>query len=1044
MPLDLSIFYKALNALHKREITSFSALAGSSQALFFSLLKDGCLLLCDSESSASEFYTDASFWCGALGTEKPLLIPPGGEPSRFKSLWELYTSERRGIIASVEAALAPIWQKGYYPLLRLSRSTSSDREVIIDTLRRQGYRSVPLVSGSGELSIRGGIIDLYPPEQELPVRIEFFGDEIVSLRFFDTDTQRTIKEFKEISVGPAADPETGPDLIEVLGMSTLIINEPDDVKKRYGEIFPRLRSRKPVKMFSLPLKGEEFNMNVSGANGLGLLREERKTMEDLVSGIKELKEKYYIFLVCSSEGQAMRLKEICLDGGLEVPVLSSNTAFHYTKSPVITTGVLNRGFKYSDGIILSERDIFGKRPVFRPIKKSTVSRLVSSIEEFKEGDFLVHSEHGIGKFLGLQKQIIEDYEGDSIVIEYTGGDRLYVPLERIDTIQKYHAPESVRPKIDRLGGKTWQRTRKKVNQKIRDMAERLLALYARRSTTSGHAFSNDTELHKEFDGFFLYEETLDQLTSVSEIKHDMENLAPMDRLLCGDVGYGKTEVVMRACFKAVYDSKQVAILVPTTILAEQHSETFTSRFSAFPIRIDHLSRFKTKAEQKKTLAALERGDIDIIIGTHILLARGVKFYSLGLLVIDEEHKFGVTHKEKIKALKTNVDVLSLSATPIPRTLHMALSGIRAMSVIETPPEDRLSVRSFVSRFNPEIIRDALKKELDREGQAFFVHNRIQDIYRIADYLKRVVPEGKIAVAHGQMREKELEQAMRSFFRKETNILVSTAIIGAGLDIPSANTIIINRADKFGLADLYQLRGRVGRSNIRAYSYFLIPADDTITEQARKKLQAIQELSYLGAGFRLALRDLEIRGAGNLLGHEQSGHIEAVGFDLYIEMLEGAVSELKGERVPPKIEPVLDLKVTAIIPENFIENPDLRLSLYRKIASVKDRKSLNGLLDEIRDRFGTPPVETRRLFEVMELKVLARKLAITSLRNTGGTLTLLFAKTTEVTPQKLLSVYKGRKKCLKLLPEGGIEVDLRNRLWKEVFRELKRIMKELLP
>ncbi|MEK7823263.1 MAG: TRCF domain-containing protein, partial [Nitrospirota bacterium] len=534
----------------------------------------------------------------------------------------------------------------------------------------------------------------------------------------------------------------------------------------------------------------------------------------------------------------------------------------------------------------------------------------------------------------------------------------------------------------------------------------------------------------------------DQLTSINEIKRDMENAIPMDRLLCGDVGYGKTEVIMRACFKAVYDSRQVAVLVPTTILAEQHYDTFTSRFSAFPIKVDFLSRFKSRAEQKQTLKALAEGGVDIVIGTHRLLAKDINFYNIGLLVIDEEHKFGVAHKEKIKALKTNVDVLTLSATPIPRTLHMALSGIRAMSVIETPPEDRLAVKSFVARFNTQIIKDALQKELDRGGQAFFVHNRIQDIYSMANFLRELLPEAKIGVAHGQMREKELEQMMRSFFRKEINILVSTAIIGSGIDIPSANTIIINRADKFGLADLYQLRGRVGRSNVRAYAYFLIPGEDIITEEARKKLQAIQEMSYLGAGFRLALKDLEIRGAGNLLGAEQSGHIEAVGFDLYLEMLEQAVAELKGEKIIPKIEPVLDLKITAVIPEEYIDNPDLRLSIYRKIASAKDSKTLRDLIEELKDRFGAPPEETLRLIEIMEIKLMAKKLAIGKIQNIEGKIKIIFAPETSVTPQKVLSLSKNREKYLRFLPEGGFELDLRGKQWNEIFIKLKEILEEL--
>jgi transcription-repair coupling factor (superfamily II helicase) len=499
---------------------------------------------------------------------------------------------------------------------------------------------------------------------------------------------------------------------------------------------------------------------------------------------------------------------------------------------------------------------------------------------------------------------------------------------------------------------------------------------------------------------------------------------------------------MRACFKAVYDAKQVAVLVPTTILAEQHYETFTSRFAAFPIKIDFISRFKTSAELKLTLKALAEGEIDIIIGTHKLLGKNIKFLNLGLLVIDEEHKFGVTHKEKIKAIKAHVDVITLSATPIPRTLHMALSGIRGMSTIETPPEDRLAVQSSVARFNPGLIKEVLQKEIDRDGQAFFVHNRVKDIYKIASFISELVPEGKIGVAHGQMNEKELELVMKKFFHKEINILVSTSIIGSGLDIPSSNTIIINRADRFGLADLYQLRGRVGRSNVKAYAYFLIPGEDVITEEARKKLEAIQELGYLGAGFRLALKDLEIRGAGNLLGGEQSGHIEAVGFDMYMEMLEAAVAELKGEVAAPKIEPEINLSINVIIPDDYIEDPDLRLSIYRKIASAKDVRPLHKIIDELKDRFGQPPEKAERLVEVMELKLMAKKLFINKIQNIGGTYKVLFAPETPVSSEKIFSLYNTRKKYLKFLPEGGIELNLKGKEWRNVFSELKGVMEEL--
>ncbi|MBI5664534.1 MAG: transcription-repair coupling factor [Nitrospirae bacterium] len=1041
MPFDLAIFKEAAKALEEEKSDTFTSLYGSSASLLFSVLSPACLLLCTSEETAMELYSDTMFWSKLLEVDPPVLIQPEGSPERLKGITGLYTSHRGKIIASVEAARSSLWQSKDFPLLGMSKAEGADRDEVIRELYGMGYISVPVVSTPGEISIRGGILDIFSPDSEYPVRVEFFGDEIESLRFFDVDTQLSVKEIEEVWICPAMEPEEGPDLIALLHDRRLILYEPDDIRRHYPGLDELLGDRKTVSFTALPLEGEGHNCRVSSIGGLGLLRDERKTVEDFISQVNLLRKTYFIVMVCSSEGQAKRLKDLFAEQNSDV-ALSGNHILNETYSPLMTIGELNAGFAYQDVIVLAGTDIFGRRPAFKSIKKSKVSALISSIEDFKEGDYLVHVEHGIGKFLGIRKERIGGYEDDFITIEYLGGDKLFVPLERINCIQKFHAPENVHPKVDRMGGKTWEKTRQKVQKKIKDMAENLLKIYAGRTAAEGIAFSEDTELHREFDGFFAYEETPDQLTSINEIKRDMEQPVPMDRLLCGDVGYGKTEVVMRACFKAAYDSKQAAVLVPTTILAEQHYETFTSRFSAFPIKIDFLSRFKSREEQKQTLKSLAEGGVDIIIGTHKLLGKEVRFFDLGLLVIDEEHKFGVAHKEKMKSLKSNVDVLTLSATPIPRTLHMALSGIRGMSTIETPPEDRLAVKSMVARFTPTIIKEALQHELDRGGQAFFVHNRIHDIYETANFLRVLVPGAKIGVAHGQMNEKELEAVMHKFFHKETNVLVSTAIIGSGLDIPSANTIIINRADRFGLADLYQLRGRVGRSNVRAYAYFLIPGEDMITEQARKKLQAIQELGYLGAGFRLALKDLEIRGAGNLLGAEQSGHIEAVGFDMYMEMLESAVSELKGEKTTPAIESILDFKVTAIVSEKYIEDPETRLSIYRKIASAKDVKSLKRLLDELKDRFGPPPEETERLIQIMELKVMAMKLLITKIENISGKIKMLFAPETAVVPQQLFDLHTTRKGRIKFLPEGGIELNLTGKPWDKIFSELTGVMKEL--
>jgi transcription-repair coupling factor (superfamily II helicase) len=1041
MPFDISILQKAAVLAEEGRADTFTSLTGSSGALLFSLLQFPCMVICASDEKAEEFYSDATFWSKFFDEYAPVLIPPEGHPGRLTHLSNLYATLPLKVVTSVDATLPSLWSESSFPSLTVSKGGSIERDSFIHDLHQHGYTSASVVSGQGEISVRGGIIDIFTPDNENPLRIELFGDEIESLRFFDIDTQLSIQEIESARISPVIEPEEGPNLIDLLPESKIILIEPDDIKKHYPEFDPMLAERTLINFISLPLEGEGFRCEVSSISGLGLLRDERKSVQEFVNRAIVLRKQYFIFMACSSEGQAKRLKELFIDQGSDAPILSDSEIDDQYRA-VISVGELSRGFMCSNTVLLTERDIFGQRPAYKPIKKSRVSKLISTIEDFNKGDYLVHIEHGIGQFLGIKKERMEDYEGDFITIEYLGGDRLFVPLERMNYVQKYHAPENVKPKIDRLGGKTWQRTRQKVKKKIKDMAEKLIKIYAKRTTAAGNAFSDDSELHREFDGFFPYEETPDQLSSINEIKRDMEQAVPMDRLLCGDVGYGKTEVVMRACFKAVYDGKQVAVLVPTTILAEQHHETFETRFSAFPVTIDFLSRFKTSAEQKETLKKLENGDIDIIIGTHRLLGKDVAFHNLGLLVVDEEHKFGVTHKEKIKAFKANVDVLSLSATPIPRTLHMALSGIRGVSTIETPPEDRLAVQSRVARFRPTLIKEVLQKELDRGGQAFFVHNRVHDIYKMAAFLDELLPEGTLGIAHGQMKEKELEQVMKKFFHKEIDILVSTSIIGSGLDIPSANTIVINRADRFGLADLYQLRGRVGRSNVKAFAYFLIPGEDIISEEARKKLAAIQELGYLGAGFRLALKDLEIRGAGNLLGGEQSGHIEAVGFDMYMDMLETAVAELKGEKTTPKIEPEIDLKVTASIPEEYIEDPDLRLSIYRKIATAKDQASLQNIRIELRDRFGQLPEKAVRLVEIMEIKVAAVSLFIIKIQNVAGKVRVLFAPETPVSTERIFALHDTRKKLLKFLPEGGIELDLRGKKWNDVYREVMGVMKEL--
>lgn len=746
------------------------------------------------------------------------------------------------------------------------------------------------------------------------------------------------------------------------------------------------------------------------------------------------------------------MKEIMEDGGIIALIVEEKGLLQYDCQHdamlCITTGRLSSGLNLHDILILTDKEIFGQRTAYRSIKRSKISRLLMSIDDLRPGDFVVHKDHGIGKFLGLQRQKTEDFEEDLIIIEYSNA-RHYVPFYSVERLQKYSAAEGHVPSLDRLGGKAWVKTKQKVKKGIAEMAERLLRLYAERKAAREFTFSEDTPIHREFDEFFPYDETTDQIKAVEEIKKHLYSEIPMDMLLCGDVGYGKTEVAMRAAFRAVYDGKQVAVLVPTTLLAEQHFRTFKTRFSGFPIKIDYLSRFKAKDEMKKTIKAIADGEVDIAIGTHILLNKDVSFHDLGLLIIDEEHRFGVVQKERLKELKRGVDVLALTATPIPRTLQMSLSGIREMSTIETPPEERLAVRSTVVVSNAHTIREAIERELKRDGQVFFVHNRIANIEKIADHVRSLAPYAKIAVAHGQMKESELEKIMMRFLNKEINVLICTAIIGSGLDITTANTIIIDRADAFGLSDLYQLRGRVGRGNVQAYAYFLIPGEDIITDDAKKRLKAIQEMSYLGAGFRLALKDLEIRGAGNMLGPEQSGHIYRVGFDMYMEMFEKAVLELKGQEIKEDIEPQIRLKVSAFIPEDYISDNVLRLSIYKRLALAKGIDALSAMKEEIIDRFGRMPKEVENLISVMKIKTLAAKLYISKIAESDGLYRLSFASNTEryKIPKdffdKLLSelFVLQKKEKIRFLPDG---FEINTGAKSEVgIRRLEQILNRLL-
>ncbi len=999
-------------------------LRDSCKALFVAMavLTDrtsGHILVAGSEDEAESLLKDLSFFQtildGRRRCPRPLFLPEqGGVESTCTRLKNILDFRRGGLlVGSAEAFLAPTWSPSELSrsILRIGRSVEVGREEVESRLKEMGYRKVPLVSERGEFSARGWIFDVYPLNMDRPVRLEFFGDLVEELKTFDVGTQRSDSRIDEVEVVPAFEKGEGPPLIGAFeGCHVYYFTEsawrrvsaPDDAACPGGldRGAPlRLPDGEPVfVLHALSMEGETRAPGLS-LSGLGLLHGERGDVYGLAPALKARDDT--VVLVLASESRARRIKEVLAEGGVVAPLVPLGEMGDYSGKCAVTVGPLTAGLHVPGLIILTEREIFGRRPSLRPRKASRMKDLIENLEDLKAGDYVVHREHGVGRFTGLEHLRTGDYEGEALVIEYADGARLLLPVQAIGLLQKYRAGEGAPPGLDRLGGSRWKRKKAQARKKVRELARKLISIHAQREVIKGHSFSPDTELHRDFEAFFPYEDTPDQVKAWEEIKRDMESPRPMDRLLCGDVGYGKTEVAMRAAFKAVYEGKQVAVLVPTTILCEQHYRNFQSRFSAFPVRIDFLSRFKSPSATKKTLEALSRGDVEIIIGTHGLLGRKVRFFDLGLLIVDEEHRFGVAHKERIKELKKGVDTLSMSATPIPRTLEMALSGIREMSMIETPPEERLAVKSMVTTFSDAVIEEAVERELARGGQVFFVHNRIRDIYSMADRLRRLVPRARLAIAHGRMDGGELEDVMLRFMDGAVDVLLATAIIGSGIDVPSANTIIVNRADRMGLADLYQLKGRVGRSNKQAYAYFFLPPPEKLTEDGRKRIQAIEELSYLGAGLRLAMKDLEIRGAGNLLGPEQSGHIHAVGFEMYMEMLRQEVSALKGRPLEEELEPSIDLALSAYIPEDYIGDMSLRLSMYRRLSICRSEGDVDALMEEMADRFGPLPGPAAALLSLVRLKVLARRLMVLSVSAAKGTARVRFSPETPLKAEDLL-------------------------------------------
>ncbi len=1076
------VLLKAFNEFKKIALPSLAAsarihsLRGSAAALLLAMAarqRSGKPVLCAArrESDAQKLQRDVSFYLSLTGgnmAEVFLLPEPDGpEISGRRAEFAVSGKAPKIVIASKAALSAPLWTSGLLEDIRiqLSYPGSFERQKLEGRLTAMGYKPAPLVSLPGQFRMKGWILDVFPAGMDDPVRVEFFGDDIDSMKLFDVESQLHTKEVFRLSILPAREPDRG-EPADLNNYRTFAI---EDASGMPGETI--VLSSLPLKnRASLPLKsgaGEDSKTSLAEAGlpeaspeaslplaGYGLLHDERRDITELPAVVRRLRNSgAEILFVLSSPAQAERVKNILWEDGLHMPVLEPGDVPAYEGSLCATSfpGGLSAGFALGlpegEGpsgrrpalFIVTDRELFGEKPAWKPMRKSRISGLLQTIDDLQGGDYVVHNEHGIGRFLGFARQAAQG-EGaapktDILVIEYAEGAKIYLPLYGIEKIHKYKSPEGLKPQLDRLGGKAWERRKAKVKKRLKEIAGKLLKIYAEREVTKGFAFSPDTELHREFDDFFPYEATPDQARAIAEVKKDMEEPRPMERLLCGDVGYGKTEVAMRAAFKAVYDAKQVVVLVPTTLLCEQHFRTFSARFAAFPVRIDFASRFKPKAENRLAFEAFEKGEVDILIATHSVLRAGLSFKNLGLLVIDEEHRFGVAQKEKIKELSRGVDVLMLTATPIPRTFQMSLAGIRDMSVIETPPEERLAVKSTIAVFGRNVIREAVAAELSRGGQIFFVHNRIEDIEKVMGLLRGIFPNARIGMAHGRMKENELERVMIKFMDGELDVLLSTAIIGSGIDIPTANTIVVDRADMMGLADLYQLRGRVGRGNVAAHAWFLIPGGDIITEDARKRLEALEELNYLGAGFRVAMKDLEIRGAGNMLGAEQSGYINDLGFEMYMELMEQAVAELKGVEIREKVMPSVELKVDALIPESYIEDIALRLGFYRRIAASLDPGQLRKIAQECQERFGPLPDEVKNLIQVMSLRIASERAQVARIEQTGGRARFYLSPGASPPVDDLLKSFEGR---LRFIPDG-FEVFVSERM---VLRDIIAVLHHL--
>ncbi|TAL15554.1 transcription-repair coupling factor [bacterium] len=1097
-------------------------------------LKKPILVLTATVPEAKAFADELKFFLGADSEKHPLPwdppvvylppwdtltfenLPPHPEISaqRIAALFRATNGGPFILVAPVESVLQRLpaprtVENGSIPI---SVGEEFSRERFLLKLAQSGYQRVGQVEERGEVSVRGGLVDLFAPHYERPLRLEFFGDDLESIRTFDPSTQRSLDKIEEAVILPAREVVASEEAAEAafttlrlrchkLGMNrsetaealeafktdpfgphrepflpyfgdtatlwdyipesaAVAVDMPGDFAEKVAEFSREIgegsqRAEKSGRLFPALeesyISPEEWNahlgsrqvielesldMEVPGAVSFDTrdnsdlvtaLRNNRGTerlLTPLVDEIKKAKDRgHHTCIVARTAPMALKLREFLREYSITVePEKSFTLSTPENRASVsLCIGGLARGFRFPGEklTLITQAEIFGMKGK-RPPPRRGLTR--TSLAELKDNDLIVHADFGIGRYRGMARIAVEGIEGDYLHLEYADGDKLYLPVTRLAIIQRYTAPgggENV--SLDKIGGKRWEKACKKAREGIEEMAHELLDLYAKRTLAERPPYNVPDLAYREFAATFPYEETRDQFAAIDDVLGDMTGKRPMDRLICGDVGYGKTEVAIRAAFQSVHGGKQVAVLTPTTVLAAQHFQNFKKRFEGYPITVEMLSRFVSKEEQDAVSRRLAEGKTDIVVGTHRLIQSDVKFKNLGLVVIDEEHRFGVAQKEKLKKMRGEVDMLCLSATPIPRTLQMSFTGIRDLSVIETPPADRLSVRTKVARFDDDVIKEAIKRELGRGGQVYFVHNRVQSIEEVAHHLRELFPGVRFAVGHGQMKENSLQEVMEQFTTGEVQVLVCTAIIESGLDIPRANTILINRADLFGLADLYQLRGRVGRSNVQAYCYLLLPAEEQgVTADAQKRLQAMQQYSDLGAGFKVALHDLEIRGAGELLGKNQSGQIAAIGFDLYAELLEEAVHRLKGEPYRKAPEPEIRLRVPAHFPEAYVPDPRQRLALYERLARIEAEEEAEDLRYEFIDRFGPLPKPVENLLEVMKLRHHLIMLRILALDYTGEELVLSFGEDPGVDTARIVELAGKEPNLFRLTPDSRLK------------------------